>query len=115
MAGKGTIENLKPFKKGQSGNPGGMSSAQARLIRENAEAASRIRAKLLEATEEVLKDANADEVLEKIEAAMLKLLTDSETRGMGAPVQQVDNTSSDGSLKPSTVVIRAAADDPSDD
>ena len=80
-----------------------MSSEQARLIRENAEAASRIRAKLLKATEETLASADPNTIMESIESAMLKLLTDSETRGLGAPVQQIDNTSSDGSMTPRTV------------
>ena len=91
---------LKPFKKGQSGNPGGMSSETARLIRDNADAAARIRAKLLSATEETLDSDATDAIMKRIDAAMLKLLTDSETRGMGAPVQQIDNTSSDGSMSP---------------
>jgi hypothetical protein len=38
--------------------------------------------------------------MDHINAAMLKLLTDSETRGLGAPTQHVDNTSSDGSMTP---------------
>lgn len=101
--GPGNPPKHTQFKKGQSGNPGGMSSEQARLIRENAEAASRIRAKLLKATEETLATADPNAVMESIEAAMLKLLTDSETRGLGAPVQQIDNTSSDGSMTPRTV------------
>ena len=100
---KRDTSGLKPFKKGQSGNPGGMSSEQARLIRENAEAASRIRAKLLKATEDTLATADPNTVMESIEAAMLKLLTDSETRGLGAPVQQIDNTSSDGSMAPQVI------------
>lgn len=97
---KRNTSGLIPFEKGKSGNPGGMSKEQARLIRENAEAASRIRAKLLSATEETLASAGPTTIMESIEAAMLKLLQDSETRGLGAPVQHVDNTSSDGSMTP---------------
>lgn len=91
---------LKPFKKGQSGNPGGISSETAKLIRENAEAAARIRARLLKATEASLSERSTEDAMELIEAAMLKLLKDAEDRGLGAPVQQIDNTSSDGSMSP---------------
>ena len=84
------------FKKGDVGNPRGKTSEQKKLEMDtaeaalrNAEAAIRIRAKLLAATEAQLDQANPDEVMVMIEAAMLKLLTDSETRGLGAPVQPV--------------------------
>lgn len=86
------------FKKGQSGNPGGVSSETARLIRDNAEAAARIRARLLKATEASLNERSTDEAMELIEAAMLKMLKDAEDRGLGAPVQ--DLRSGDGSMSP---------------
>lgn len=79
------------FKPGQSGNPGGVSSETARLIRENAEAAARIRARLLKATEASLEERSTDEAMDLIEAAMLKMLKDAEDRGLGAPKQTVDN------------------------
>lgn len=78
------------------GNPNGKTSEQKRLemstaeaALRNAEAAIRIRAKLLAATEAQLDQAQPDDIMAMIEAAMLKLLTDSETRGLGAPVQPV--------------------------
>lgn len=56
----------------------------------NAEAAIRIRERILRAAEARLVELSTEEVLsEFVEAAMLKLLTDSETRGLGAPVQPV--------------------------
>lgn len=91
-------EHLTPFKKGQSGNPGGLSSETARLIRENAEAAARIRARLLKATEASLNERSTNDAMELIEAAMLKLLKDAEDRGLGAPVQDI--RSGDGSMTP---------------
>lgn len=84
------------FKKGDIANPKGKTSEQKRLemstaeaALRNAEAAIRIRAKLLAATEAQLDRAQPDDVMAMIEAAMLKLLTDSETRGLGSPVQPV--------------------------
>jgi len=99
------------FKKGDSGNPRGKTSEQKKLemntavaALRNAEAAIRIRAKLLAATEAQLDIAgDAAEVMTMIEAAMLKLLTDSETRGLGAPVSSVDLSSKDGSMTPQII------------
>lgn len=88
------------FKKGQTGNPGGKTSEQVAIERSNAEAAMRIRAKLLSAAERKLSDIESDDAaMEFIEAAMLKLLKDSEDRGLGQPVQPTDITNSDGSMK----------------
>ena len=65
----------------------------------NAEAAMRIRARALQAVEAKLAESSTDEAIGMlVEAAMLKLLKDSEDRGLGAPVQAVTNP--DGSLKP---------------
>lgn len=94
------------FKKGQSGNPGGISSETARLIRENAEKAALIRGRLLDAVVDTLESADASK-LEMIEPSMLKLLKDAEDRGLGAPVQAVDHTTN-GKDMPTTITLRAA-------
>lgn len=73
----------------------------------NAEAAMRIRERLLKATEARLVELSSEEVMALIEPAMLKLLTDSETRGLGAPVQKIAGADG-GALQ---VVIRRHADD----
>ena len=87
------------FKKGEVRNPGGKSSEQATLERRNAEAALRIRERALHAVEAKLNECSTEEAIELIvEAAMLKLLKDSEDRGLGAPVQP--HTSPDGSMSP---------------
>jgi hypothetical protein len=106
MQGKGSYEvgKGKPpvhaqFKPGQSGHPGGKTSEQKRMEMANAEAAMRIRARALQAVEAKLAESSTDEAIGMlVEAAMLKLLKDSEDRGLGAPVQAVTNP--DGSLKP---------------
>ena len=96
--GKGKPPIHSRFKPGQVANPGGKTSEQKRLEMANAEAAMRIRARLLHATEAKLNELDTDAAMEVIEAAMLKLLKDSEDRGLGAPVQAVTNP--DGSLRP---------------
>ena len=97
--GKGKPPKHSQFKPGQIANPGGKSSEQATLERRNAEAAMRIRARALHAVEAKLSESSTDEAIALlVEAAMLKLLKDSEDRGLGAPVQDV--RSGDGSMTP---------------
>ena len=98
----------KPPKHTRFGQPGanaqGKTSEQKRLEMLNAEAAMRIRARMLEAVERKLMgdDLSPEEAdaaaIEFVEAAMLKLLKDSEDRGLGSPLQPVDHTSTDGSM-----------------
>ena len=60
---------------------------------DNAERAMRIRQRILNAAEAKLNELGTDEVLEQyVEAAMLKLLKDSEDRGLGAPLQGVEHS-----------------------
>jgi hypothetical protein len=101
------------IKPGEVRNPGGKSSEQATLERRNAEAAMRIRERILRAAEAKLVECSTDEVLEQfVEAAMLKLLKDSEDRGLGAPVQALTNP--DGSLSPPSKIVIAPAPFPDD-
>jgi hypothetical protein len=86
------MKGLKPFTKGQSGNPSGLSSEMYQRIQDNARKAVEIRSKLLDALAEHVANASDVERLGSIENAMLKLLQDAETRGLGAPVQPVDHT-----------------------
>jgi hypothetical protein len=81
----------------------------------NAEAAMRIRERLLSATEAKLGQLSTEEVMALIEPAMLKLLTDSETRGLGAPVQSITNP--DGSLKqaPTQIIFTGVEPKPHDE
>lgn len=106
MSGKGEYEvgYKKPpiatrFGAGNKANPAGKTSEQKRLEMLNAEAAMRIRARALHAVEAKLSESSTDEAIALlVEAAMLKLLKDSEDRGLGAPVQDV--RSGDGSMTP---------------
>jgi len=101
--GKGKPPKHTQFKPGEVHNPGGKSSLQATLERRNAEAAMRIRALALHAVEAKLVECSTDEAVALlVDAAMLKLLKDSEDRGLGAPVQP--HTSPDGSMTPVFVI-----------
>jgi hypothetical protein len=97
--GKGKPPKEHQFQRGQSGNPKGKTAATKTLELQNAEAAMRIRERILRAAEAKLVECSTDDVLSQfVEAAMLKLLKDSEDRGLGAPVQPLSNP--DGSLRP---------------
>lgn len=97
--GRGKPPVHSRIKPGEARNPGGKTSEQKRMEMANAEAAMRIRARALHAVEAKLAECSTEQAIEMlVEAAMLKLLKDSEDRGLGAPVQAVTNP--DGSLKP---------------
>lgn len=107
MQGKMTDEQRarmpQVFKKGQSGNPLGMTGPVARRIKSNAEKATNLREKFLDtlasriATIEVLaeREASGDmdvadqlkqqRILLLLNSDVNKLITDSENRGLGAP------------------------------
>ena len=87
----------KQFKAGQSGNPGGKTSKQRKAEIANAEKATLIRGRLLSAVIEATENGAS---LEHIEAAMLKLIKDSEDRGLGTAVQSVNVESPNGTMTP---------------
>jgi hypothetical protein len=91
----------------------GKTSEQKKLELRNAEAAMRIRERILQAAEAKLNECSTDDVLSQfVEAAMLKLIKDSEDRGLGAPVQAITNP--DGSLTPPSAIFIAPAPFPDD-
>lgn len=101
------------FPKGKSANPGGKTAEQVAIERRNADAAMRIRERLLKAVESKIGEIDShDAVMSLIDPAMLKLLKDAEDRGLGAPVQS--HTSPDGSMTPTRVEIVAVSGSPSD-
>ena len=111
--GKGKPPKHSRFQPGQSGNPKGKTAEAKRLELANAEAAMRIRARALHAVEAKLGECSTDEAIALlVEAAMLKLLKDSEDRGLGAPVQDV--RSGDGSMTPQ-VITRTIIDPKTDE
>ena len=98
--GKGKPPKQHQFKPGNKAGIG-KTSEQKTLELRNAEAAMRIRERILRAAEARLVECSTDDVLEQfVDAAMLKLLKDSEDRGLGSPIQPVDHSSADGSMSP---------------
>jgi len=80
------------FKVGQRANPQGKTSRQRELEIENAELATKIRARLLKAVHAVVEQATDEQALAQVEADVLRLLKDSEDRSLGAPQANVDLT-----------------------
>lgn len=78
------------FGAGTSGNPQGKTSKQKRAEMANAEKAVAIRGKLLDAITETVVDMGPEALLEYLlNAHTLRLIKDSEDRGLGAPVQPI--------------------------
>ncbi len=87
MAGHGKIENLvPPFQKGQSGNPGGLTSEMRRMHMRAAEIVAKLRLAELEAQEAALENG----VLPGVNADNRGMWKDAEDRGLGAPKQTVE-------------------------
>ncbi len=88
------------FKPGQSGNPGGKSSEQRRLEIENAEIATQLRSRLLRSlvTEFDEIDAKDGTIAGAIKTEILKLIKDSEDRGLGTPIATVQGTGEAGAI-----------------
>lgn len=87
------------WKPGQTGNPGGMTKEQAEKRKANRDKAFAIEEKLLAALEQELTE-NEAAALEHIRADVLRLIHTAIERVDGKPKQQIDNTSSDGSMTP---------------
>lgn len=97
--GKGKPPKHTRFGAGNRANPQGKTSEARRLEIVNAQLAMEIRNRALRAVQAKLVESSTEEAIDLlVEAAMLKLLKDSEDRGLGAPVQAVTNP--DGSLRP---------------
>jgi hypothetical protein len=119
------------FKKGDVGNAKGKTSEQKKQEYRNAEIATVLRGRMLEALLNELEEADADELVSvmqndpegvrtisaaklMINANVLKLLKDTEDRGLGTPIQSVNIESPEGTLTPS-VITRQIVDVQSDE
>jgi hypothetical protein len=113
---KRNTSGLKPFKPGQSGNPGGVSSERKRLLNEAAERAARIVARQLEAIEGIMNEhPEKERILDLVNADIHRLVKDVIDRADGTARQSVDHTSSDKSMTPQQIVLRAAKPDADSD
>lgn len=96
------------FKPGQSGNPGGINSETHRLIKESAEKAARLQNLLIDGILAKVEQSSPEEREAILRADVNKIIGDALDRHLGRAVQQIDNTSSDDSLRPSVIRIVAA-------
>lgn len=112
MAGNPNPSPETRFKPGDewAGNGKGKTSAHRLAEVRAAENAAVIRDKALS---EMLEKIAAGEItaLEAINSDNLRLFKDSEDRAHGTPKQSVDHTNSDGTLQPTTIVIKAGKRD----
>lgn len=92
------------FKPGQSGNPGGKTSAHRQAEIEAAEIAAMVQLDLVKALALALKDAD-EKKLDYLTKEVNVLIKNAQDRGFGAPTQPVDQTSSDGSMTPSVIQL----------
>jgi hypothetical protein len=93
---------------GPRGNIPGKTGLQREMEILNAQKATQIRARLLEALNTSL-DTTPELTLNRIEANVLKLLKDSEDRGLGTPKASIDLSNEDGSLRREPIVQHVTA------
>ena len=89
------------FGAGQKANPQGKTSDQRKAEIANAEKATIIRGRLLDA---VINATEAGATIEHIEASILKLVKDAEDRGLGTSVQSLNVESPQGTMTPTKIV-----------
>jgi hypothetical protein len=95
------VQNLKPFKPGQSGNPGGKTREQRQAEVAAAELAAKLQYRMLEAMAGLFNEhPEKEKIVEHIKADPLRLIMDAMDRGFGKPGQNIDLTSSDGTMSP---------------
>ena len=87
------------FGAGESGNASGKTSIQRKAEYANAEKATLLRGRMLDAVISATSHGDAA-TLDYIEAGVLKLLKDVEDRGLGTAIQSINHTSDDRSMSP---------------
>lgn len=99
------------FGAGNNANPQGRTSAQRKAEIANAELATIIQARMLEALHGVMLEDPTKETIvgEYIKTEILKLLKDAQDRGLGTPKQSIDIESPDGTMSPKPTVIEFVA------
>ena len=87
---------------GVRGNPQGVTSKQRKAEIANAEKATLVRSRLLDA---VITATESGATMDQIEAGLLKLIKDAEDRGLGTPTQSINVESPNGTMTPKPNVI----------
>jgi hypothetical protein len=93
----------------ENGNPQGKTSAQRKLEIANAERATRIRARFLEALEGLMNEHPEKETLieERLTTEVLRLIKESEDRGLGTAIQSINHESPNGTMTPKPAIDAA--------
>jgi hypothetical protein len=86
------------FKPGVSGNPSGRSTEERLAMHEAAKISANLRLAALSSLQD--KVTSGADLLEYLDANILKLFKDSEDRAHGTPQQSVNHTSDDRSMSP---------------
>ena len=114
------LAHLKPFKKGDVGNPSGLTKEMSARIRATAEKIAKLQeikanALLKVAEDMVAKGEDAGIVASLIKAEINGFERDVMDRAYGKAGQQLDLLSSDGSQGPTTIRLVAAVTPDDDD
>ena len=114
------LANLKPFKKGDVGNPSGLTKEMSARIRATAEKIAKLQeikanALLKVAEDMVAKGEDSSIVANLIKAEINGFERDVMDRAYGKAGQQLDLLSSDGSQGPTTIRLVAAVIPDDDD
>jgi len=89
------------FKKGQSGNPSGISKARKQLLDEAADMAAQIQHRVLEATLSMMREhPEKEKALEFLTPDTRQLMKELLDRAEGTAKQSIAHTSPDGSMTP---------------
>ena len=94
------------FQKGESGNPKGKTSEQKHQELANAIKATKVQGQLVDALAKLVESAGEDGATALINANNLKLLQDTQNRGLGTPKQSHEHSSPDGTMSPKTITRR---------
>jgi len=87
------------FGAGNNANPNGKTSVQRKAEIANAEKATLVRGRLLDAIVDAT-ETGSSASLAFIESGVLKLIKDAEDRGLGTSIQSINHTTEDKSQSP---------------
>ena len=107
-----SLANLKSWKKGESGNAGGKTSAQRKAEVEASELAAIVSLKMVKAVHKAVKNEDdVDAVLNNIRGDVLTLLRNVQDRAHGSPKQTVDQTTTHNNVPKGNDAFYASQND----